>query len=46
MEMSVESISSIKESMSAAPEKYTAWFQIAFPNVEAWWNEQIKNKVA
>lgn len=46
MEMRVESISSIKKSMMTAPEKYTAWFHIAFPKVEAWWNEQTKNKVA
>ena len=46
MELSFESISSIKELMFKNPEQYTVWFQIAFPKVEAWWNEQTKNKVA
>lgn len=46
MELSFESISSIKELMLKKPEQYTVWFQIAFPKIEAWWNEKTKNKVA
>ena len=46
MELSFESISSIKELMLKKPEQYTVWFQIAFPKIEAWLNEQTKNKVA
>lgn len=46
MELSFESISSIKESMLQAPEQYTIWFHMALPRVEEWWNQQSKNKVA
>ena len=46
MEMSFETIPHLKESIVKEPDRYTAWFHIAFPKVEAWWNEQTKNKVA
>jgi isopentenyl-diphosphate delta-isomerase len=30
----------IKEELPRTPEKYTAWFQVAFVRIEAWWKER------
>ena len=27
----------IRDSLSMQPQKYTAWFQLAFPKIESWW---------
>lgn len=32
----------IRESLQTHPQKYTAWFHLAFPKVEVWWNNQYK----
>lgn len=39
-------ISEIKESLQIEPEIYTSWFNIAFPQIEAWWNKEYNNKVS
>ena len=36
----------IRQSLKSEPEKYTAWFHLAFPKIEDWWNQRYKNKVA
>jgi hypothetical protein len=28
------------------PQKFTAWFHLAFPEIEKWWIKNYKNKVA
>jgi isopentenyl-diphosphate delta-isomerase len=28
--------------MEQHPDKYTAWFHIAFPKIERWWKERYK----
>lgn len=33
-------VQEIKEDMERQPEKFTAWFRIAFPRVEEWWQEK------
>jgi isopentenyl-diphosphate delta-isomerase len=32
----------IRNLMTHHPENYTAWFHIAFPKIEQWWNERYK----
>ena len=32
-------------SLQTDPQKYTAWFRLALPRVEDWWNRNYKNKV-
>lgn len=39
MAVAFRSVPELKEEMSLHPERYTAWFRIAFPKVEAWWQE-------
>lgn len=36
----------IRQSLRSEPEKYTAWFHLAFPKIEDWGNQRYKNKVA
>jgi isopentenyl-diphosphate Delta-isomerase len=40
------SIASIAKSLQTHPQKFTAWFHLAFPEIEKWWNKNYKNKVA
>jgi isopentenyl-diphosphate Delta-isomerase len=40
------SIASIAKSLQTHPQKFTAWFHLAFPEIEKWWNNNYKNKVA
>lgn len=39
-------VNDIRESMHRQPQKYTAWFRLAFPQVEQWWMKQYADKVA
>lgn len=45
-EIAFRSFTSIKLALLESPESFTAWFHIAFPKVEAWWNQRLSNKVA
>lgn len=36
----------ISNSLQTHPQKYTAWFHLAFPRVEKWWNERYNKHVA
>lgn len=36
-------VSSIKNEMQAEPQKFTAWFHIAFPKIEEWWTSRYQN---
>lgn len=38
-----KSMSEIRSSLEMKPEKYTAWFRIAFPEIESWWAEQYQS---
>ncbi len=35
----------LKNSLQIRPEKYTAWFQLAFPLIENWWNSRYQGIV-
>ena len=38
-----QSVEEIGSSMDAHPDMYTRWFQLIFPRVQQWWEEQYKN---
>lgn len=38
-----KSMLQIKQSLTTHPEKYTAWFRIAFPRIESWWSRHYNN---
>ena len=33
----------IRDSLAMQPQKYTAWFQLAFPKIENWWNHHYQH---
>lgn len=41
-----KSLEEIQTSLTLQPEKYTAWFHIAFPKVQQWGAENIQQKMA
>jgi isopentenyl-diphosphate delta-isomerase len=46
MDYCFKDIQEIQQSLSTHPGKYTTWFHLAFPEVESWWSERYKIKVA
>ncbi len=38
MEISFKSVREIHYTLQAGPQQYTAWFKLAFPKMQAWWN--------
>jgi isopentenyl-diphosphate delta-isomerase len=46
MDCCYKSMQEVSDSLQSHPQKYTAWFRLAFPKIEDWWNNQYKNKVA
>ena len=36
-------VSAIKNEMQTEPQKFTAWFHIAFPKIEEWWTSRYQN---
>ena len=36
-------ISEIKNTLQTHPQKYTAWFHLAFPKIEEWWASRYQN---
>ncbi len=38
MAQQFKSMSDIEHDLKINPEKYTAWFEIAFPKIKKWWN--------
>jgi isopentenyl-diphosphate Delta-isomerase len=45
MDFCFKDVESIRHSLQTHPQKYTAWFHLAFSKIEEWWNQQY-NKVA
>jgi isopentenyl-diphosphate delta-isomerase len=33
----------IRDSLAIQPQKYTAWFQLAFPKIESWWKRNYQH---
>ncbi len=41
MSIGYQDIAEINKSLLSQPYKYTAWFHIAFPEIEKWWNKEF-----
>jgi isopentenyl-diphosphate delta-isomerase len=46
MDFCYKKMKDIHHSLETHPQKYTAWFHLAFPKIEDWWNKQYKDIVA
>lgn len=46
MAVSYKGIEELRESLRSEPGLYTTWFQLAFPRIEAWWQQRFNNRVA
>jgi len=46
MDVCYKSMPEISHSLKNHPEKYTAWFHLAFPRLENWWIEHYKSRIA
>lgn len=40
MDFCYKAVPEIHHSLQTHPQKYTAWFHLAFPKIEDWWNQQ------
>ena len=40
MDFCYKNVPEIRHSLQTDPQKYTAWFHLAFPKIEDWWNQQ------
>jgi isopentenyl-diphosphate delta-isomerase len=45
MDFCYKDMQEIRNSLKTRPEKYTAWFHLAFPGIEEWWSRRYKEKV-
>jgi isopentenyl-diphosphate delta-isomerase len=39
MDHCYKGMADIRQSLEINPQKFTAWFRIAFPRIEKWWQE-------
>ena len=46
MDYCYKNMGDISRSLQEQPGQYTAWFRLAFPRIESWWNEKYRNSVA
>ncbi len=46
MDFCFKDMQEIRNELQANPEKYSSWFQIAFPEIEKWWSLRYKEKAA
>jgi len=46
MDFCYKEMSGIRTSLQTSPERYTAWFHLAFPKIEHWWNQHYKISMA
>ncbi len=44
MDYCYKSMDEIRAGLESHPQKYTAWFHIAFPRIEGWWNKEYGSK--
>jgi len=45
MDYCYKSLEELRNSLQEQPHKFTAWFHLAFPKIEEWWNKRYKNVV-
>lgn len=46
MDCCYKKMEEIRDNLETHPQKYTAWFHIAFPKMESWYNKEYKSKLA
>jgi isopentenyl-diphosphate delta-isomerase len=46
MDYCYKSVAEISHSLQSQPQLYSAWFRVAFPKIEDWWNRRYNNMVA
>ena len=46
MDYCYKDIQEIRHSLETHPQKYSAWFHLAFPGIENWWNRRYQGCVA
>lgn len=44
MDFCYKEVKEINRSLQTHPQKYTAWFRLAFPKMKDWWNRRYNNK--
>lgn len=44
MDCCYKSMAEIRHTLITLPEKYTAWFHLAFPGIEEWWSRRYPDK--
>jgi isopentenyl-diphosphate Delta-isomerase len=44
MDFCYKDLQGIRQNLQTHPAKYTAWFHLAFPKIESWWNKRYKDK--
>lgn len=45
MDYCYKDMEEIRQSLLSQPEKYSVWFQLAFPKISEWWDQRYNNKV-
>lgn len=45
MDFCYKDIQEIRDSLQTNPGKYTAWFHLALPGIEEWWNRRYKHNM-
>lgn len=46
MDYCYQDMEKLGQSLKGHPEKYTVWFNLAFPKISAWWNQRYNKKVS
>jgi isopentenyl-diphosphate delta-isomerase len=46
MDYCYKNMDDVRRSLEQQPHKFSKWFQLAFPKIEAWWQQHYNNKVA
>ena len=44
MDYCYKTVQAIGLSLQSHPQKYTAWFHLAFPKIENWWKKHFNNQ--
>ena len=45
MDFCYKKVPEIRHSLQSHPQKYTAWFHLAFPKIENWWNKRYADAI-
>ena len=45
MDICYKTMKDIRDALKDQPQNYTAWFHLAFPEIEKWWNQRYKKSL-